>query len=99
MPSKKNDVDVNEKGRFKQVKLVYDMPDARSVSVTGDFCDWQTDRYPLRKDKKGLWTTTITLPPGRYEYRFVVDGDWQNDPKCTDRSANEFGGENCVLHV
>jgi 1,4-alpha-glucan branching enzyme len=61
MPSKKNDV---EKGRFKQVKLVYDMPDARSVSVTGDFCNWQTDRYPLRKDKNGLWTTTITLYQG-----------------------------------
>jgi 1,4-alpha-glucan branching enzyme len=91
--------ELNEKAAFKQVKFVYDMPNAESASVTGDFCEWQTDRYPLRKDKDGLWTTTITLAPGRYEYRFLIDGEWVNDPKCTERTANEFGGENCVLQV
>ena len=83
----------------KQVTLVYDIVNAQSVSVAGDFSDWQTDRYPLKKDEKGLWTITIRLAPGRYEYRFVVDGEWLNDPKCDERTPNEFGGENCVLHV
>jgi 1,4-alpha-glucan branching enzyme len=97
MAPQKNEV--NEKAELRRVTLTYDMPDAQSVSVAGDFCDWQTDRCHLKKDKKGLWTTTITLPPGRYEYRFVVDGEWVNDPKCDDRTPNEFGGENCVLQV
>jgi 1,4-alpha-glucan branching enzyme len=89
----------NGNAQFKQVKLTYHMPDAQSVSVTGEFCDWQPDRYPLKKDSNGLWTTKITLPPGRYQYRLVVDGEWLNDPNCAERTPNEFGGENCVLHV
>jgi 1,4-alpha-glucan branching enzyme len=69
------------------------------VIIAGDFCDWQTDRYPLKKDKKGFWTTTITLAPGRYEYRYVVDGEWLNDPNCAELAPNDFGSENCVLRV
>jgi 1,4-alpha-glucan branching enzyme len=76
MATKKRELNgQNRNGHFKEVKLTYDMPDAQSVSVAGEFCDWQTDRYPLKRDKKGLWITKITLPPGRYEYRFVVDGE------------------------
>jgi 1,4-alpha-glucan branching enzyme len=89
----------NGKAEFKQVTLSYRMPGAQSVTVAGTFCDWRTDRYALKKDKNGSWKTTIPLAPGRYEYRFVVDGQWVNDPNCVERTANEFGGENCVLHV
>jgi PAS domain S-box-containing protein len=42
---------------------------------------------------------TDYLEPGLYEYRFVVDGVWQNDPQCTGRRENDFGTENCVLIV
>jgi 1,4-alpha-glucan branching enzyme len=100
MATKKKELNGNNgKEQFRQVKLTYHMPDAASVSVAGEFCDWQTDRYRLKRDRNGLWTTKITLPPGRYEYRFVVDGEWHNDPNCVERAVNEFGGENCVLHV
>jgi 1,4-alpha-glucan branching enzyme len=99
MASKKDEPKEKTDFDSKQVTLVYDKANAQSVSVAGDFSDWQPERYPLKKDKKGLWTTTIRLAPGRYEYRFVVDGQWANDPKCDERTSNEFGGENCVLHV
>lgn len=66
--------------------------------VTGTFCDWQ-EGYPLKREKKGLWKATLTLAPGRYEYRFVVDGEWRNDPHCTECVPNPFGTENCVLHL
>jgi 1,4-alpha-glucan branching enzyme len=85
--------------QFKQVKLTCQVPDAQSVSLAGDFCDWQTDRYQLKGDPKGLWIAKIMLPPGRYEYRFVVDGEWLNDPNCAERTPNQFGSENCVLRV
>ena len=39
----------------------------------------------------------LKLMPGRYEYRFLVDGDWQNDPHCTTFVPNPYGSENCVL--
>ncbi len=72
---------------------------AEQVLVTGTFCDWQTDSCVLKKDKKGVWRTTLSLIPGRYEYRFLVDGAWRDDPSCTERVPNPFGAENCVLHV
>ncbi len=50
----------------------------------------------LRDDK---WWTEVLLAPGRYEYRFVVDGQWQDDPMAVDFAANSFGGLNCVVVV
>ena len=74
-------------------------PDAASVHVVGTFCEWCKDAHPLKKDKKGMWKTHFSVAPGRYEYRFLVDGAWQDDPQCAERVRNSFGTENCVLHV
>ena len=83
----------------KQVTLKLSAPQAKTVLVTGSFCDWQTNSHHLKKDKAGIWKTTVSLPPGSYEYRFVVDGEWQDDPLCQERVPNAFGTENCILHV
>jgi 5'-AMP-activated protein kinase regulatory beta subunit len=48
---------------------------------------------------EGRWVKELVLPPGRYEYLFVVDGRWQPDPGSAERVANPFGGENGVLVV
>ncbi len=85
--------------RKKRVVFTLEAADAQQVHVTGTFCDWQTKSCALKKDRKGIWKTTFALPPGRYEYRFVVDGEWRDDPQCPERLANPFGTENCVLHV
>jgi 1,4-alpha-glucan branching enzyme len=74
-------------------------PEARTVQVAGDFTGWQQAPLNLNKAKGGLWTKTISLPPGRHAYRLLVDGQWQDDPKCQTRQPNEFGGENCVCVV
>jgi len=84
----------NERVAFKLTA-----PQAKSVLVTGSFCDWQIQSHHLKKDKAGTWKATIALPPGNYEYRFVVDGQWQDDPFCHERVPNAFGTENCILHV
>lgn len=72
-------------------------PAAGSVSLAGDFNAWSPDECPLEKSPDGLWERVVTLPPGRHEYKFVVDGLWQNDPRCTVHAPNPFGGENCVV--
>lgn len=55
---------------------------------------------------KHKWTVTLDLPPGRYEYKFVVDGKWCCDPGCDDGTyqsddcvANEYGTKNRVIEV
>jgi 1,4-alpha-glucan branching enzyme len=74
-------------------------PDARWVSVVGTFSDWEKHPVELMKDAAGNWTATVPLMPGRYEYRFVVEGAWRDDPNCGERVPNPFGSENCVLSV
>jgi len=85
--------------RKKRVTFTFEALEAQQVIVTGTFCDWQIDFCSLKKDRKGQWKTTLNLLPGRYEYRFVVDGEWCDDPNCTERVPNEFDTENCVLRV
>jgi len=83
----------------QKVSFSYAAPSAQSVLLAGDFTGWQQAPLPMKKDKKGLWKKTVSLGPGRYEYRLLVDGEWRNDEKCPNRQPNQFGGENCVCVV
>jgi len=88
-----------EPSTYQTVEFSLMAPEARDVRAAGSFCDWATDSVILKKDKKGVWTASLSLPPGRYEYRFLVNGQWSDDPNCTERVANGFGSQNCVLNV
>jgi len=82
-----------------KIKFEFSAPEAKEVSLVGNFNQWNSQANPMKKDKKGIWKVTLSLAPGRYEYRFVADGNWENDPSCSCCVANEFGGENCVRIV
>jgi 1,4-alpha-glucan branching enzyme len=85
--------------RMREHPIAVEMPGARSVIITGSFCGWSREGRPMHERNGGLWATTLTLPPGRYEYRLLVDGEWRDDPNCEDRMPNPFGSENCVFEV
>lgn len=72
---------------------------ARHVFVAGTFNDWNPERTPLQPSGTGEWEAALSLAPGDYEYRFVVDGRWVDDPLACRHAANPFGGVNAVLHV
>ncbi len=74
-------------------------PEAISVFLSGDFNQWSTSSHPLRKGRGGEWTIAVNLGPGTYQYRFIVDGEWQNDPSSPECAANPFGTLNCVRTV
>ena len=56
-------------------------PDASSVQLVGDFTQWQGSPISLQKGVDGVWQTTVSLPPGAHHYRFLVDGEWRDDPE------------------
>ena len=87
------------KSRPRKIQFEFSAPGAIEVSVAGNFNQWNIQANPMKKDNKGIWKATLSLEPGRYEYRFFVDGLWENDPSCSARVANEFGGQNCVRTV
>jgi 1,4-alpha-glucan branching enzyme len=74
-------------------------PDALSVQLMGDFTQWEEHPINMEKGADGIWRTTVELPPGTHHYRFSIDGEWHNDPECTLRASNPFGGENMIRQV
>jgi 1,4-alpha-glucan branching enzyme len=89
----------NDLPRRRRVEFALDMPHARQVLLMGDFNRWNAKAHPMRKDENGLWRKVVMVFPGRYEYRFRVDGEWQNDPANERRCPNCFGSENNVIDV
>lgn len=55
-------------------------PEAKNVFLAGDFNDWDIHSHPMKKNSEGIWEINIDLIPGVYEYRFLVDRKWKNDP-------------------
>jgi 1,4-alpha-glucan branching enzyme len=97
---KKTESDVKGMKSLKsRIKFEFSAPEAREVFLAGNFNQWNPQANPMKKDKKGIWKAALYLEPGRYEYRLVVDGSWENDPSCSSCVANEFGGMNCVRIV
>jgi 1,4-alpha-glucan branching enzyme len=89
---------MTKKNQKKRITFQYDAPEAGTVSVAGSFNDWDIFSHPLKQNGNGR-QKAIYLEPGVYEYRFVVEGAWYNDPRCAERRVNNFGSENCVLTV
>jgi chromosome partitioning protein len=75
-------------------------PHAESVQIAGDFNNWQPQKTPMQKvGSSGVWQTKLELPAGKYRYRLVVDGQWQQDPYNEMTELNPFGGYNSVVKV
>ena len=72
-------------------------PDAIDVCIAGSFNEWHPQATPMIPLGNGRWAKELTLPPGRYEYRFVGDGQWVSDPKAASSVPNPFGATNCVV--
>ena len=89
-----------EKAKEKPIDLVFNHPNARSVCVAGSFNNWDQSKTPMQKGNDGSsWKVTVPLRPGRYEYRFVVDGQWMSDPNAKETTRNDYGSTNSVLVV
>ncbi len=75
-------------------------PRAQSVQIAGDFNGWQPTKMPMEKvGDSGVWQASAKMPPGKYRYRLVVDGQWQQDPYNETTELNPFGGYNSIVEV
>lgn len=70
------------------------------VAVAGDFNGWSDTADRLKRDPElGVWQACVNVPPGRYRYRLIVDGNWTNDPYNSYVESNPFGELNSVVEV
>ncbi len=72
---------------------------ASKVSVTGSFNDWRPTASPMIPMGGGWWIKGLVLPPGRHEYRFVVDDDETPDPNAPEMVRAPDGRIASVLVV
>ena len=86
-------------GREVDVEFSVDAPEAKSVFVAGTFNNWAADKDRMKKDSKGIWRTTLSIPVGKNEYKFVVDGQWKEDPANPNKVSDPYGGTNSVIEV
>jgi len=92
---------INSKSGSLGLKQIFTItaPGAVSVQLMGDFTHWQKHPISMEKGARGIWRTTVELAPGTHHYRFFVDGEWHDDPECTLRAPNPYGGENMIRQV
>ncbi len=75
-------------------------PEAKEVVLVGDFNGWDVNNgVRMKKSDDGIWTAGVELTSGRYEYKFIVDGEWKLDPENNQTVANVFGSLNSVKQL
>lgn len=82
------------------VLLRYYDPVAQNVQIAGDFSNWQpVENIMVQQKEKKLWKGTVQLEPGKYQYKFIVDGKWKVDPNNPQMVTTDGGVSNSLLIV
>lgn len=95
----KAEMNTSTKRKPIAVRLEFHDDRARNVCIVGTFNDWDPKTTPMVTTGPGQWIKELALSPGIYEYQYVVDGRWINDPHAVKSTPNPFGGRNSVLVV
>lgn len=82
-----------------EVVFTYNSAQAKEVYVAGDFNNWRLDDTSRMEQENGTFRKRIKLRPGRYRYRFVVDGQWIDDPNNQSKEMNPYGQMDSLLEV
>ena len=82
-----------------KVTFSIEAKEANTASVVGDFNNWNPAEGTLSKQKTGTFKATFDLPKDNsFEFKYLVDGAYVNDPEADSFAYNEFAGaENGVL--
>ena len=81
-----------------KVTFQHEAPGAGSVYLAGEFNGWSDSANPMN-NAEGIWTLTLELDPGTYQYKFVADGSWTADAGNANTAEDGFGGSNSVVTV
>ena len=89
-----------KKSRGKKVSFQLTAEPGSEVFVAGTFNQWDAGQHRMRDNPhSGVYRIALVLPPGRHEYKFVVNGEWRVDPNCPEWVPNDKGSLNSVLSV
>jgi 1,4-alpha-glucan branching enzyme len=84
-------------------RVTFELPDgieANTASLVGEFNNWDSNATPMVRRKDGKFTVTVTLKPGEYRYKFLINGErWELDNKAENNVGNPFGTHDSVIKV
>ena len=82
------------------VVFVQPADSGRHLAVAGDFNSWSPGKTPMRvNENSGNWQVVVEVPPGKYQYCLVIDGQWQADRYNDKQHVNDYGEPNSVIEV
>jgi 1,4-alpha-glucan branching enzyme len=81
----------------KTVTFKIHAPEARTVDIAASINNWILK--PMKRGKDGIWMTSFRPPPGIYEYKFLIDHHWVDDPNNHDKISDGHGGVNSVCRA
>ena len=85
---------------LRMVKFEFTAGSGHKVALAGSFNDWEQEVMLMEySETTGKYSCEIALPCGTYEYKFVIDGEWETDPDNQNFAANDFGTLNSVVIV
>ena len=87
------------KAEKRRITFKLEASEAQEAILAGDFNGWDAKKHMMKRDNRGSWSKIVTLSPGRHEYKFLVDGEWQNDPGNDQVVTNSFGTLNNFLDI
>lgn len=76
-----------------------DKPYPKSISLTGNFNNWENPGIPFNSVRYQFWELKINLPKGRNEYKFIIDGEWITDPNNKNIVVDSEGNENSYTDI
>ena len=85
--------------KLNTVTFTVEAPKAREVYLAGEFNNWKVDESSRMEQNNGCWSKRLNLNLGKYRYRFVIDGDWVEDPKNPINQLNPYGTLDSLLEV
>ena len=90
---------VRNRGK-RRLLFEVEAPAGAEVFVAGNFNSWQPDKHRLTdKGHPGQYRRHVYVEPGTIEYKFLIDGKWHIDAKCSRWTPNEFGTLNSVVET
>lgn len=92
---------ISDEGAAVWMRFVYTASDAETVSVAGDFSQWEPIPLSPRTVRgETIWTGLVPVERGEHEYQFVIDGEqWVTDPLAPMQREDGFGARNAVLKL
>jgi len=84
----------------REIIFTLEAPINVSVKIAGDFNNWMPQALHLTNfPDRPMWQRVISLKPGSYRYKYLVDGQWVTDPRSDATVDDAYGGANSVIHV